>query len=111
MKTDNFAISVIDIMGILDSGISVSISIEYNGNFYEGTYWYNENNSLITVSDELEEAIQYEFSNIEDYDVLLASLDTLFPKNLFSESIKELSDIDVDLNSYYAYYLEKLNSN
>lgn len=108
IQSNNFKVSVVDIMGILDSGISVMLNIEYKGKYYDATYWYNKENSIITVSDDLEDAIQFLFNEIEDYDVILAELDLMFPKALFDETIKELSDVDIDLNKYYEYYLKKL---
>jgi hypothetical protein len=48
---------VIDYMGKMDSGILVLLSVNLDGKFSEGTIFYTEDNFVITVAEEVEEAL------------------------------------------------------
>jgi hypothetical protein len=63
-------ITIKDYIGIIDNGISVILSIKYNENFYEGLYWYDYSNKILTIEDSLEEEIGPIISNIE-YDNII----------------------------------------
>ena len=108
IKTNNFIISIVEVMGILDSGISVLLSIEYINKFYEATYWYNTETSFITINDLLEEKIG-NISEHDEYQYMLDELKKMFPIENFEKLQSELKDMDVNIESYIKFYLDKNN--
>lgn len=70
MIFNNLNITIKDYIGLIDNGISVILSIKYNENFYEGLYWYDYSNKILTIEDSLEEEIGPIISNIE-YDNIM----------------------------------------
>lgn len=53
MKTE-FDISIIEYLGKVDGGVLVLLGVVYRGEYFEATFFYNENDILLTISEELE---------------------------------------------------------
>ena len=51
---DKFDISIIEYLGKVDGGILVLIGILHNEVYYEATFFYNESDILLTISEEME---------------------------------------------------------
>jgi hypothetical protein len=52
---DKFDVSIIEYLGKVDGGILVLIGIVYQNTYYESTFFYNETDILLTVSEDLEQ--------------------------------------------------------
>jgi hypothetical protein len=50
---DKFDVSIIEYLGKVDGGILVLIGIVYQNTYYESTFFYNEKDILLTVSEDL----------------------------------------------------------
>ena len=65
--------SVIDYLGKYEGGILVSISIMFEGNYYDSIFFYTSNQMIITIDDSLKEVIgEIEFR--DDYIPLMESI-------------------------------------
>jgi hypothetical protein len=49
-----FNANVLDYLGRYEDGVLVLVSIECNGVYYDGTYFYNDTHLLLTPCDELD---------------------------------------------------------
>lgn len=61
-----FKAAILDYMGKYDNGIMVKVSITVDSDYFEGIFFYNENQCLITVEEELE--TNYFGGPIEDWE-------------------------------------------
>ena len=52
---DKFDVSVLEYLGKVDGGILVLLSIVYQKQYYEATFFYNEQDILLTISEDLEQ--------------------------------------------------------
>lgn len=84
--------SIIDYLGKLDFGVLVLISIVYNQEYFEATFFYTEEQMVLTISEELEEKIGGDIKQDPEYPELLKEiLKRLIP---FNEIYNRLDDID-----------------
>lgn len=52
---DNFDISILEYLGKVDGGVLVLLGIVHQGIYYEATFFYNETDILLTISEDLEQ--------------------------------------------------------
>lgn len=84
--------SVLEYLGQLDIGILVLISIVYNSQYYEGTFFYTQDQMVLTVSEELESDIGHPINQDADYANLLSEiLKKVIP---FNEMYNRLDEVD-----------------
>lgn len=67
----NLNVDITNYMGKLDDGILILININFDKKFYEGVFFYSDNDLHITVDDLLEEKIGVEIENWNRYKELL----------------------------------------
>lgn len=87
--------NILDYIGKINNGVLTLISITYQDEYYEGTFYYNDNNMLaLTVDEELENKIGYKIEELPDYSKLMLSLiKKVVP---IEEIITRLDDIDIE---------------
>jgi hypothetical protein len=54
---DDFQISILEYLGKVEDGILVLLSVTYQKQYYEATFFYNHQDILLTISEELESLI------------------------------------------------------
>ena len=54
---DKFKVSIIEYLGKVEGGVLVLLSIVYQDQYSEATFFYNKTDILLTISEELEEKI------------------------------------------------------
>ena len=55
MKTFDF--SVLEYLGKVEDGVLVLLSVMHQRNYYEATFFYDDKNIILTISDELESVV------------------------------------------------------
>lgn len=69
-----FSVSILDYLGKINKGVLVLLSIVYKGKYYEATFYYNNEDILLTPSDNLEKALETQIENHPDYIELLKDI-------------------------------------
>ena len=89
-------VDVLDYLGKVDGGIIVLISLSYDGEYYEGTFYYKENLIALTPDEKLEEKLGSPIEEWEGYnDLVLDIIKKIVP---YEEMINRIDDLD--LNQY-----------
>lgn len=89
---------IIDYMGRLEDGVLVLISVNFEGDFSEGTIFYSNSDIVLTVDAAVEERLGCQIELWEGYKPLLESiLKKLVPRDEIYNRLDE-----VDLNKYVA---------
>lgn len=87
----NFDISILEYLGTVKNGVLVLVGIMFQGEYYEGTFFYNEKDIILTISDELESKIG-DIKKLKQYpDVLRSILRKVVP---FNEIYERLDPVD-----------------
>lgn len=89
MQFHNLDITIKDYQGLLMEGVSVLISVIYDGIVYECIYWYNHNTNLIILDDDLELLIG-PIQELPEYNNIISYLKETCPEFL---SIKDTLNI------------------
>lgn len=85
-------VSILEYLGKIEGGIIVLLSISYNNEFFEGTFFYNKEDIILTISEELEELIG-DIKKHSEYLVLVKKiLKSIVPYN---EIIDRIDDLDL----------------
>jgi hypothetical protein len=85
-------ISIKKYLGIIDGGIGVLCTILYDTNVYSALYWYNnENVEVLSVEPSLEEIINCKIEEHQQYNQLIANMNSLVGK--YDDIVKELEII------------------
>ena len=66
-------ITISSYLGRLEKGVLVLLSIMYDSESYEGTYWYTDEYKVLTLDGELDEIIG-NIQEYEDYDNIMEYL-------------------------------------
>lgn len=69
-----FELDILDYLGTINIGVLVLISIKYDNKYYESTYYYDTEYFVLTVPDNLDEALGHNISEDEDYTELIRTL-------------------------------------
>jgi hypothetical protein len=87
-----FNASILDYLGKLDIGVLVLVSIIYESQYYEATFFYTQDQMVLTISEDLEEVIGHPIDKDPEYaDLLSDILKRLIP---FNEMYNRLDDVD-----------------
>lgn len=79
-------------MGIYEKGVMVILSIKYNDEFYEGTYWYNNEIEVLTLNESLRE----QFPNIQEDESYEDIIEFLKESSLdYDKAILKLKEIEI----------------
>ncbi len=65
--TENLDITIKDYIGSMEGGVTSVLSIIFDGDAYEGIYWYTDESQVITIDEGLENKLG---CKIEDYEHL-----------------------------------------
>jgi hypothetical protein len=79
MKTFDF--SVLEYLGKVETGVLVLLSVIYRNKYYEATFFYDERNIILTISDELENIVGDIKKHPEYFDCLRDILKKVVPHN------------------------------
>lgn len=66
--------SIIDYLGKIDEGVLVLISIVYNQEYFEATFFYTQEHMVLTISEEMEQIIGHPIVEDTEYAELLKSI-------------------------------------
>lgn len=69
-----FQTSILEYLGKLDDGVIILVSIIYENEYYEGTYFYTNDKIVFTVSEELENKIGHKITDDDEYKDLILSI-------------------------------------
>lgn len=84
---------ILDYLGKVDDGIIVLLSLSYDGEYYEGTFYYKENLIALTPDENLEEKIGSPIEDWEGYNELVIEIiKKLVP---YEEMVKRIDDLDL----------------
>lgn len=87
-----FDISIIEYLGKVESGILVLISIMYDNSYYESTFYYNDKDILLTISEDLENIIGMNIKDHPQYSEILSDiLKKIVP---YSEMIDNIDNVN-----------------
>lgn len=67
-------ISILEYLGLVNDGVLMLISIVYNENYYEGTFYYTDKDILLTVSEDLEKDLGHSIKEDENYIKILKDI-------------------------------------
>lgn len=89
-----FTISLLDYLGKLDGGVISLLSVVYGSEYYESTFFYDSNNMILTISNELEDKLGYKIVNDPEYtDIIIDIMKRVIP---FDEIYYRLDDLDMN---------------
>lgn len=95
-------VDIIDYLGKIDDGIFVLISIEYDNHYYDGTFFYTENNYVITINDDFLDYLKID--DLESWEEYHKLSELIFKKLVpYDEMISTIDDFDYDK------YIEQFN--
>lgn len=102
-------IDILDYIGKINDGALVLISIIYEGEYYEGTFYYNKNNIVaLTVEKKLEDLIGCTIEEFKDYNEIMISLiKRVVP---IDEIINRLDKIDIEQYTKVSKEVNFINS-
>ena len=69
-----FDVSILEYLGSIENGISALLSIIYDNTYYESTYFYTDEQLILTVPEELEIILDHKISEDEEYISLIKSI-------------------------------------
>lgn len=89
---DEIKFDIVEYIGKLDDGIYVSLSINYNDEYYESVFFYKKELVALTVDEKLEDLLG---SSIEDWSgygsLMLKIVDRVVP---YDEMINRIDEFD-----------------
>jgi hypothetical protein len=87
-----FTPSVIEYLGRIEPGVLVLISIVYQENHYESTFFYTKDQMVLTTSEELESKLGYSINQDPEYNQLI--LDVLKRVIPYTEIYNRIDEVD-----------------
>jgi hypothetical protein len=69
-----FNISILEYLGKIENGILVLLSFVYNDKYYESTYFYTNNEIVLTVSEELESDLGHKIQEDPEYPEIIKTI-------------------------------------
>lgn len=89
-----FSFSVLEYLGKVAGGVLVLLSVVHEQEYYEATFFYNQNNYLLTMSEDFEERIGMQIQEHPDYTDIIK---TIKSKVVPHEQIyNRLDDLNID---------------
>ncbi len=99
-------VDVLDYIGKHEDGIFVLLSLGYEEEFYEATFYYRDTFVVLTVEERLEEKLGCEIEDWDEYGkVMYTILDKVVP---YEEMINQVGDLNTD---EYGLYLDDGSDN
>jgi hypothetical protein len=89
--------SILDYLGKFEGGILVSVGLMYEGNFYNGIFYYTSDKMIITTDDNFKEKVG-EIEMLEDYYSLMESIINMVEP--YENIIGDLKDYEPDWDSF-----------
>jgi hypothetical protein len=99
MKTFDF--SVLEYLGKVETGVLVLLSVVYEKKYFEATFFYDDKNIVLTISDELESYVGDIKKHPEYSDILRDILRKIVPHNEMFDRIDS-----VDFSRWVEGYIE-----
>jgi hypothetical protein len=100
----NLTVDVLDYLGKINNGILVVLSIGYDDDYYEATFYYQEQLLALTPDDKLIDKIGCEVEDWDGYnDLMLEIMKKVVP---YDEMINRVDDFDPNK---YGLYLDDNN--
>lgn len=69
-----FSVSVLDYLGKINKGVLCLLSIMYRKKYYEATFFYTQEDILLTISEQLESELGHKIEEDENYILLLKEI-------------------------------------
>ena len=93
MRFENgLEIGINNYLGLYENGVMALLSINYNDDYYEGTYWYNLEGDVITIDERLCEFFP-EINDDKEYDSIIEHLKN---KRLdYNDALNELKEMEI----------------
>ena len=89
MKTFDF--SILEYLGKLETGVLVLLSCIYERKYYEATFFYDDKNIILTISDELEIIVGDIRNHPEYFNCLRDILKKVVPHNEMYDRIDQVN--------------------
>ncbi len=91
---NKLSVSINEYLGKVEEGVIVTLSFVFEDEYYEGTIFYNSENFLITIPDELESKIGMDIKEYSEYtNIVTKLLKLLIP---YDEIVNRIDYIDLD---------------
>lgn len=91
---NKLSVSINEYLGKVEEGVIVTLSFVFEDEYYEGTIFYNSENFLITIPDELESKIGMDIKEYPEYtNIVTKLLKLLIP---YDEIVNRIDYIDLD---------------
>lgn len=88
-------VSILDYLGKIEKGILVLVSLIYQEKYYEGMFFYTDEQMLLNVEDELEQVIGCKIEQHKDYkEILRYLIKNVVPWN---EMITRIDELDLSI--------------
>lgn len=81
-----------DYYGIVEDGVLVMVTTNYNDMYYEGTFWYNESTYLLTIEKDLEDLIG-NIENDANYNTYISDLKAIIAD--YKDMMNVLPKLDI----------------
>jgi hypothetical protein len=88
---------VIEYLGKYEEGVMVLLSLNYNDEYYDATFFYKDNFITLTVDEQLEEILECTIEKWSEYGTLV--VDILKKVIPYDEIINRLDELD--FNEYF----------
>jgi hypothetical protein len=88
---NDFQFSVLEYMGRLENGVLVILTIIYKKRYFEGTFFYTDQDMVFTISEELQEIVGDIKSHPNYIDMIKKILKMVVP---YSEIYNQLDPVD-----------------
>ncbi len=96
---------IIEYLGKIENGVLVILTLNYENEFYESTFYYKNQFVTLTVDEKLEEILSCEIEKWDGYNKLVLEIvERVVP---YDEIINTLDEIDLD---YYFSEVEQEKS-
>jgi hypothetical protein len=88
-------VSILDYLGKIEKGILVLVSFVYQGKYYEGMFFYTDEQILLSVEDDFEKIIGCKIDEHKEYkEILKYLINNVVPWN---EMITRIDELDLSI--------------
>jgi hypothetical protein len=88
---NDFQFSVLEYLGKLETGVLVILSIIYKKRYFEGTFFYTDEDMVFTISEELQEIIGDVKKHPNYFDMIKIILKIVVPYNEIYNQLDEVN--------------------
>lgn len=89
---DKFKVSILDYLGKIDPGVLALISIVYREEYHEATFFYTQEQMVLTISEDLESKLGYPITEDPEYSKLISEIiKRVIP---YTEIYNRIDDVD-----------------